>query len=53
MSRDIIWTSKFKKDYKLAMKRNLNIDLLDNAIRILASGQALPESYNDHSLSGN
>ena len=23
--RDIIWTSKFKKDYKNAIKRNLNI----------------------------
>ena len=53
MSRDIIWTGKFKKDYKLAMKRNLDIDLLDNAIRILASGDSLPESYNDHPLSGN
>lgn len=52
MNRDIIWTSKFKRDYKLAMKRNLNIDLLDDAIRILASGSTLPESYNDHMLSG-
>lgn len=52
MSRDIIWTAKFKRDYKLAMKRNLNIDILDNAIRILASGSQLPESYNDHMLSG-
>lgn len=53
MSRDIIWTAKFKRDYKLAMKRNLNIDILDDAIRILASGSQLPESYNDHMLSGN
>lgn len=53
MSRDIIWTAKFKRDYKLAMKRNLNIDILDNAIRILASGSQLPESYNDHMLSCN
>lgn len=53
MSRDIIWTAKFKRDYKLAMKRNLNIDILDDAIRILASGSPLPESYNDHMLSGN
>lgn len=53
MSRDIIWTAKFKRDYKLAMKRNLNIDILDDAIRILASGSQLSESYNDHMLSGN
>ena len=51
--RDIIWTSKFKKDYKNAIKRNLNINLLDDMIRILASGQELPNKYNDHTLRGN
>lgn len=35
MKRDIVWTTRFKKDYKLAMKRNLNIDLLDDIIRVL------------------
>lgn len=25
---DIVWTSQFKKDYKQAMKRRLNVDLL-------------------------
>ena len=53
MSFQVIWTSKFKKDYKLAIKRGLNIDLLDDAIRILASNQPLPEEYCDHQLSGN
>lgn len=53
MSRDIVWTSKFKRDYKLAIKRNLDINLIDDAIRILSSGALLPESYNDHMLSGN
>ncbi len=49
----VIWTSKFKKDYKLAIKRGLNIDLLDNTIRMLANSQPLPEEYCDHQLSGN
>ena len=40
---DIVWTNQFKKDYKLAMKRSLNIDLLDDIIRKLASGEQLPE----------
>lgn len=53
MSRDIVWTSKFKKDYKTAIKRNLNIELLDDVIRILASSDTLPSKYNDHALSGN
>lgn len=26
---DIVWTNQFKKDYKMAMKRHLDIDLLD------------------------
>ncbi|WP_458462097.1 type II toxin-antitoxin system YafQ family toxin [Paenibacillus sp.] len=40
---DIVWTNQFKKDYKLAMKRHLDIDLLDDVIRKLASGEQLPE----------
>ena len=52
MKRDIVWTTKFKKDYKLAIKRNLNIDLLDNIIRALSRGDALPEKNKDHELTG-
>ena len=26
---DIVWTGQFKKDYKLAIKRHLDIELLD------------------------
>lgn len=46
------YTTQFKKDYKLAMRRGLNIALLDDAIRILASGEELPKEYNAHQLSG-
>lgn len=52
MKRDIVWTTQFKKDYKLAMKRYLNIDLLDDIIRVLSRGEALPEKNKDHPLSG-
>lgn len=52
MKRDIVWTTKFKKDYKQAIKRGLNIDLLDNIIRALASGETLPEKNRDHELTG-
>ena len=30
MKRDIVWTTKFKKDYKLAIKRHMDIGLLDD-----------------------
>lgn len=50
---DIIWTNQFKKDYKLAVKRKMNIELLDDIIRKLANGQPLSEKCKDHSLTGN
>jgi mRNA interferase YafQ len=49
------WSTRFKKDYKLAMKRGLNIDLLDEVIRLIAKGdqqQKLIDEYSDHELSG-
>lgn len=52
MKRDIVWTTKFKKDYKLAIKRGLNIDLLDEIIRALSRGEMLPEKNKDHELTG-
>ena len=47
------YTTQFKKDYKLAMKRGLDIDLLDKVITQLAVGKPLPEKNRDHALSGN
>ena len=45
--------SQFKKDYKLAMKRGLDISLLEDIIAKLALGESLPEKNRDHALSGN
>lgn len=53
MNREIVWTTRFKKDYKLAIKRHLDIDLLDDIIRTLSRGEILPEKNKDHELSGN
>ncbi len=52
MSLEIVWTTQFKKDYKLAMKRRKDIQLLDDIIRTLSRGQALPEKNRDHPLTG-
>ena len=43
MKRDIVWTTQFKKDYKLAVKRKLDISLLDDIIRALSRDELLPE----------
>lgn len=46
-------TSQFKKDYKLAKKRGLKIELLKDVVAKLAMGEALPEKNRDHALTGN
>ena len=52
MNRDIVWTTQFKKDYKLSLKRHMDIALLDDIIRILSRGEPLPEKNRDHALTG-
>lgn len=52
MSLGVVWTAKFKKDYKLAIRRHLDISLLDDVIRMLAMGEALPAKHRDHALGG-
>ena len=46
-------TNQLKKDFKLAMKRGLNIDLLETVIATLALGEPLPDKNKDHALTGN
>lgn len=45
-------TSQFKKDFKLAVKRGLNIELLQDVVLKLAQGKTLPQLNKDHELSG-
>lgn len=46
-------TTQFKKDYKLALKRHLDVTLLEDVVATLAMGESLAEKHKDHSLSGN
>ncbi len=46
-------TTQFRKDYKMDLRRNLNIGLLEEVVAILSMGGPLPEKNRDHSLSGN
>ena len=45
-------TSQFRKDYKLAIRRGLKIQLLEDVISALAIGSPLPEKNRDHALDG-
>jgi len=46
----IEFTSQFKKDYKLAIKRGCDPKKLEKVIELLVSEQALSEKYKDHVL---
>ena len=52
MKYTIKWTSRFKKEYKLLMKRGEDVQALDNVIRLLSEGVKLPPECRDHVLSG-
>lgn len=46
-------TSQFKKDLKLAKKRNLDLSLLENVVDTLLRGEPLEPKFCDHNLTGN
>lgn len=53
MKYSIEFTTRFKKDLKLAKKQNKNLDKIFEVIEILANGGKLDAKYRDHDLSGN
>lgn len=52
MKYEVKFTNQFKKDLKLAKKRNKDLNKLFKAVEILASGGTLDAKYRDHGLSG-
>ncbi len=50
---EVKFTSKFKKDYKLIKKRNMNINLLKEIVNKLANSIPLEEKHKDQELTGN
>ena len=46
------YTNQFKKDYKSALKRKLNINELHTVVDKLSRGETLEEKYRDHVLTG-
>ena len=45
-------TTQFRRDYKLAMKRGLDLSKLGAIIDMLLESKILPANYQDHALSG-
>ena len=46
----VVLTNNFKKDLKLASKRNKNIAKLNEVVDLLSLGETLPIKYKDHAL---
>lgn len=49
---EVVLSTRFKKDLKTASRRGYNLELLNDVVDKLASGQQLPEKNKDHELSG-
>ena len=49
----INYTNRFIKDLKLCKKRGLDIQLIQDAVALLAETGTLPAQYRPHRLSGN
>ena len=47
---NVRYSTQFKKDFKLAVKRGFDVGELQKVISILVSEQPLPEKYRDHAL---
>ncbi|MCD8017274.1 MAG: type II toxin-antitoxin system YafQ family toxin [Oscillospiraceae bacterium] len=50
---EVVPSARFRRDYKLAVKRGCNMKLLQEVVDILAAGEMLDAKYRDHALSGN
>lgn len=50
---DVVLSNRFKKDLKLAKKRGMNLNLLNDVVECIAGQQPLPPKYCDHVLAGN
>jgi mRNA interferase YafQ len=50
--RDIVYSSKIKKDLKLSRKRGLNLALFYEVVSKIANGKLLEPSNQDHPLHG-
>jgi mRNA-degrading endonuclease YafQ of YafQ-DinJ toxin-antitoxin module len=47
----VAYTNVFKRQRKALIARGYDISLLDDTIKMLANGEALPERYRDYRLS--
>lgn len=49
---NVVYTNKFKKEYKIAIKRGCDQELLKEVVDLLRQEKTLPKKYRDHQLTG-
>ena len=49
----LYYSTQFKKDYKLALKRHSDVEELFRVVEILQREEPLPPEKKDHALTGN
>lgn len=49
---EVVLSSRFQKDLKLAQRRGLSLALLTDAVNTLAAQRPLPPRFHDHALTG-
>ena len=52
MQYELKYTRAFRRGYRRAKKRGLNLSLLGEIVEMLRCGKKLPKKYADHCLSG-
>ena len=50
---NVRYSTRFKRDFKLCLKRHWNMELLQQVIDTLKIPETLPQKNLDHNLSGN
>ncbi len=53
MRLEVVSTSRFRKDLRKAVKRGLDINVLENIVDMIATQKPLPAKNKDHELIGN
>lgn len=52
MKYELVLSARFKKGFKAAKKRGLNVALLNEVVDLLLAGEQLDAKYKDHELKG-
>ena len=53
MSKNVHYTTQFKKDFKLCLKCGYDIQQIKSIMKLLENGEQLSEKNKDHNLTGN